>query len=99
MTLDLCMVWCSITDCHPCVVLQDGHLDDELGPSTGTSALPSIDLGGDSLSLSSHGYRMGNILEAMLNEWQMGDQLLDKSKKKKHRSKQSLSKTDYDEFA
>ena len=85
---------------HPHVVLfQEDPLDDDLGPSTGTSALPSIDLGGDSLSLSSHGYRMGNILEAMLNEWQMGDQLLDKAKRKKHRSKQSLSKTDYDEFA
>lgn len=77
--------------------MQD--IDDDLGPSTGTSALPSIDLGGDTLSLSSHGYRMGNILEAMLNEWQMGDQLLDKTKRKKHRSKQSLSKTDNEEAA
>ena len=82
------------------IVLQDDPFDDDRGPSTGTSALPSIDLGGgDSQSLSSHGYRMGNILEAMLNEFQMGDQLLDKAKRKKHRSKQSLSKTDYEEFA
>lgn len=85
--------------CIVLVLFQGDPLDDDLGPSTGTSALPSIDLGGDTLSLSSHGYRMGNILEAMLNEWQMGDQLLDKAKKKKHRSKQSLSKTDFDEFA
>ena len=48
--------------------------------------------------MSSHGYRMGNILEAMLNEWQMGDQLLDKAKKK-HRSKHSLSRgSEQDEF-
>lgn len=73
------------------IYLQDDTFDDnDFGPSTGTSALPSIDLG-DTLSTSSHGYRMGNLLEAMLNEWQMGDQLLDKVKKKKQRSKQSLS--------
>ena len=47
------------------------------------------------MSTTSHGYRMGRILEAMLDEWQMGDQLLDKvKKKKKHRSKQSLGKGD-----
>lgn len=70
---------------------EDPYDDNDFGPSTGTSALPSIDLG-DSMSTSSHGYRMGNILEAMLNEWEMGDQLLAKMKKKKHRSKQSLSR-------
>lgn len=94
------MLWFVASQCHLChVVLQEDPLGDDHGPSTSTSALPSIDLGGDSLSLSSHGYRMGNILEAMLNEWQMGDQLLDKTKRKKHRSKQSLSKTGYEEFA
>ena len=59
---------------------------------TGTSALPSIDIDSHSAT-SSHDYTMGPILRAMLEEWDMGDELLSKKKKKKHRSKQSLNTT------
>lgn len=41
---------------------------------------PSVGLN-DKRSTFEHesGYRIGNVLEAMLNQWQMGDQLLERN--------------------
>ncbi len=59
-------------------------LINQFDPSTDTSVLSSLPME-DTNSDSSHGYMMGPVLKAMLEEWDKGDEMLVKSKKKKRR--------------
>ena len=67
-------------------------------PSTDTSVLSSLPME-DTNSDSSRGYMMGPVLKAMLEEWDKGDEMLVKSKKKKRRKtkeKQPVSQKEED---
>ena len=64
---------------------------DPFDPSTDTSVLSSLPLE-DTNSDSSHGYTMGPVLRAMLEEWDKGDELLIKNKKKRKKKDKEKEK-------
>ncbi len=64
------------------------ELEDPFGPSTDTSVLSSLPL--DDGSDSNRSYTMGPVLRAMLEEWDKGDELLSKNRKKKKKAKNKV---------
>ncbi len=76
------------------------ELENPFGLSTDTSALSSLPLEDNGSDSSSHGYAMGPVLRAMLEEWDKGDELLDKNnkKKKKTKDKKPVNKKEEDMF-
>ena len=62
-------------------------LVDQFDPSTDTSVLSSFPME-DTNSDTSRGYMMGPVLKAMLEEWDKGDEMLVKSKKKRRKTKE-----------